>query len=525
MAKHGWRWDQIHQPTPLTPLAQNFLEYKVSGMWKGLAAIGRPMRMERVFANGYSFLTSLPVGADAAEFLAKVEEHDLENRLGRLLDLWEEEYRPEVEALFGALQTWASDDESLPDLMGRFDELAAISRRLGELHSVAFGISGVGQQRFEAFCTAAFGASGALIASEAIAGMPNKSLESADRLWQFSREALALPAVAALLRERAPTDFLVGLDATEGGAEFRAALDGYLDVNGHRNESFSELAFPTWREDPRFVVFLLKSYLDAPEEQSPAALHARTMEKREARTEEARQRLDDAESFEEFLEAQRIGQQRTILIEDHNYHIDQRAFSAQRVPCLAIGERLVRQGSIDAAEDVFYVFAAELQEAAADPAVRYQDRVAERRADRERWLRILPPNVIGDGEVRVNEQMGSFLGPVDAEPSEPGEVRGVAASPGIVRGTARVVLGLDQVDRLERGDILVTYATAPPWTPLFAVAAAVVTDAGGPLSHAAIVAREYGIPAVLGTKGATARIEDGMLITVDGNKGVVRIEQ
>ena len=70
-----------------------------------------------------------------------------------------------------------------------------------------------------------------------------------------------------------------------------------------------------------------------------------------------------------------------------------------------------------------------------------------------------------------------------------------------------------------------TYATAPPWTPLFAVASAIVTDAGGPLSHAAVVAREYGIPAVVGTKAATSRIEDGMVITVDGTEGVVRLER
>ena len=198
-------------------------------------------------------------------------------------------------------------------------------------------------------------------------------------------------------------------------------------------------------------------------------MHARTAEKREARTEEAQRRLNDDEKFAEFLEAQRIGQQYTILLEDHNYHIDQRGFSAQRVPCLAIGARLVEQGTVDAPEDVFYVFVTELHDAASDPGVRYQQRVTERRAERERWLQTLPPNTIGEGEVVMIEQMIDFFGPVEAEPSEPGEVRGLAASPGVVRGTARVIRGLDDIDRLERGDVLVTYATAPPWTPLFAV--------------------------------------------------------
>ena len=87
-----------------------------------------------------------------------------------------------------------------------------------------------------------------------------------------------------------------------------------------------------------------------------------------------------------------------------------------------------------------------------------------------------------------------------------------------------MILTLEEVDKLAPGEILVTYATAPPWTPLFAVAGAVVTDSGGALSHCAIVAREYGIPAVTGTKTGTAAIEDGMLLPVDGTEGLVRIE-
>ena len=138
--------------------------------------------------------------------------------------------------------------------------------------------------------------------------------------------------------------------------------------------------------------------------------------------------------------------------------------------------------------------------------------------------RRLPPNTIGEAAAQFDAMQAEFFGPLEAEPSAAGEIRGLAASAGVVRGTARVVRTLDEVDKLQPGDILVTYATAPPWTPLFAVASAIVTDAGGPLSHAAVVAREYGIPAVVGTKAATARIEDGMVITVDGTEGVVRIE-
>jgi pyruvate,water dikinase len=101
--------------------------------------------------------------------------------------------------------------------------------------------------------------------------------------------------------------------------------------------------------------------------------------------------------------------------------------------------------------------------------------------------------------------------------------RGVAASPGMTSGTARVLHGPDDFGQMQPGDVLVASITTPAWTPLFAMASAVVTDIGGPLSHSSIVAREYGIPAVLGTGVATKRISSGQRITVDGTEGTVRL--
>jgi pyruvate,water dikinase len=104
------------------------------------------------------------------------------------------------------------------------------------------------------------------------------------------------------------------------------------------------------------------------------------------------------------------------------------------------------------------------------------------------------------------------------------EIKGQPASRGVVRGRARIIESLAQADRLQAGEVLVCGTTAPPWTPLFAIAAAVVTDTGGVLSHSAICAREYAIPCVVATQVATKVIPDGAMITVDGTKGTVTIE-
>jgi pyruvate,water dikinase len=116
-----------------------------------------------------------------------------------------------------------------------------------------------------------------------------------------------------------------------------------------------------------------------------------------------------------------------------------------------------------------------------------------------------------------------FWGTRNLRSDRPNELKGNAASAGVARGPARVLATLDEARRFQPGDVLVTRTTMPPWTPLFAVASAVITETGGILSHAAVTAREYGLPAVLCVENATRLIKDGQPLEVDGSNGTVRI--
>ena len=118
-----------------------------------------------------------------------------------------------------------------------------------------------------------------------------------------------------------------------------------------------------------------------------------------------------------------------------------------------------------------------------------------------------------------------FWGGPPQEASAPGQLKGNAGSRGVASGPARVARTLDEAKAIQPGEILVAITTMPPWTPFFGIAAAVVTETGGPLSHCAIVAREYGIPAVVGAFGATEAITTGQWITVDGGTGLVTITE
>jgi rifampicin phosphotransferase len=198
------------------------------------------------------------------------------------------------------------------------------------------------------------------------------------------------------------------------------------------------------------------------------------------------------------------------------------------VPMMALGRKLMDARVIDEAGDVFFLRLDELTHLASSPTG-MQATVAERKADLARYERMEPPQSIG-APLIVDDRPGPsqiihryFFGTL-APPSDEQVIRGSGASQGIVTGRARIVRSLSESGRLEPGEVLICRTTAPPWTPLFALAAAVVTETGGILSHSAICAREYGIPCVVGTQVATSRIPDGAIVTVDGNKGTVTIE-
>lgn len=184
-----------------------------------------------------------------------------------------------------------------------------------------------------------------------------------------------------------------------------------------------------------------------------------------------------------------------------------------------LGQRWAQRGWLTQPDDIFFLTVSELEKLVAngDPLVLEHDvhgLVANRRLAYEYWFTVVPPDVIGpDGE------------PVVEEEKETAVLEGVAVSGGRVRGIARIVLDPREAARLHAGEILVTQATDPGWTPVFPLVSGLVLEIGGQLSHGAIVAREYGIPAVLNVKGAMRRIRDGQVITVDGNRGKVFIDE
>jgi phosphohistidine swiveling domain-containing protein len=226
--------------------------------------------------------------------------------------------------------------------------------------------------------------------------------------------------------------------------------------------------------------------------------------------------------FDKLLEAA----QRFAIIHEEHVALFTLGWPVMRRAVLRIGANLRERGLIARDEDVFFLQRDELVAGLAASSNRdFRSSVARRRQICERQRDLVPPMTLGTVSPFLKRAFDKALGTLGgSSKAEEHAVTGMAASPGRATGPARVIRRVEEFDRLQPGDILVSPATTPAWTPLFARAAAVVTDIGSLVSHASLVAREYGIPAIVGTGDATARLRDGQVVTVDGGKGTVDID-
>jgi len=354
-------------------------------------------------------------------------------------------------------------------------------------------------------------------------------MEGDRALWSLSRAARSIPEVREILSKQAAGEIIPALEKSAAIQPFLADLHKWLVYYGQRLNSVFALDQSSWIEDPTPAIQNLLAYVSMPDlrpEMEPAALAA----EREKAVAEARAKLAGypqpiVARFETLLKAAQVA---TVVHEDHNFWIDQRCFYHVRRVIMEFGGRLAQAGTLDAVNDVFYLTTDELQ---SGRDISMKRLVQERKTEMEHFSRVTPPPMLGtapafemtDGGSMVRAMFKGEMSPAPTGNSERSKVKGLPGSAGVARGTARVIRSLAEAGKLQPGDVLVAIATEPPWTPLFATASAIVTDSGGVLSHSAVVAREYRIPAVVGTGTATSTFHDGQLLEVDGNAGTVRV--
>src|SRR6478735_4018119 len=354
-------------------------------------------------------------------------------------------------------------------------------------------------------------------------GLPHNVTTEMDlALWQLA-EAIRADAGAAALFDAAVSDNAGVPELArryrdrELPAVVQSGLAGFLGRYGHRAVAEIDLGVPRWSEDPVHILGVLANYLRLEDpEQAPDRQFSRAARDAEAQA----QRLATAAGQRGRLRAAlvRAALERTRMFaglrELPKYHIVE-ALAAVRGQLQAIGTELAGTGRITDADDVFFLDLVEVREGLAGRALHRV--VALRRADyaRELGRRHIPRVLLSDGtEPEALQSRAAGTG------AAAGVLGGTPASAGTVTAAARVILD-PQGARLEPGEILVAPSTDPGWTPLFLTAGGLVMEMGGPNSHGAVVAREYGIPAVVGVPDATSLIATGQRITVDGGEGTV----
>jgi phosphohistidine swiveling domain-containing protein len=310
-----------------------------------------------------------------------------------------------------------------------------------------------------------------------------------------------------------------------GWPEFWRRLADHLTRFGH---TISDLDFakPVLVDDPGQILETLKFFLSN-QAQNPYKRQeeASAARKQATRAIVARLRGFHLTVFQRLVEwAQRLAPLREDALADVGL-----GWPVMRQMLREIGQRLVSHKVINTSDDVFWLTINQLQEAAdaldvGQLQADYQASVAERRATWEKEHALTPPVAlpIKDGARFLGIDFTNVM-PARTNQAEGDVLKGIAASPGSITGVARVIHGPAEFEQMRQGDILVARITTPAWTPLFALAAGVVTDVGGPLSHSSIVAREYHIPAVLGTGVATERLSSGQRIIIDGDAGTVTV--
>jgi pyruvate,water dikinase len=321
--------------------------------------------------------------------------------------------------------------------------------------------------------------------------------------------------VIAYLEQAKEEHFLDGLITLNGGRKICDAMTIFLDKYGMRCEGEIDITRTRWSENPLVLVPVILNNLNNLLPGESQRKFQKGLQDAMNKEKELLQRLMELPDGEQKAKETKrmIGLVRNLsgYREYPKYDIVSRYF-IYRKALLKDAEELVRRNVLADKEDIYYLSIEELYEVMkygkADPAL-----ILQRRKEFRSYEKLTPPRIMSsDGEV--------FAGEYDQAGLPAGAIPGLAVSSGVVEGRARVILKMEDAE-IEEGDILVTTFTDPGWTPLFVSISGLVTEVGGLMTHGAVIAREYGLPAVVGVENATKLIRDGDWIIVNGTDGYV----
>jgi pyruvate,water dikinase len=558
-----WFWNSMHFPVPMPAFDAICIDspYQAVGTWQNrVFAVPPAMGIDYRIVNGYVYISGNPVTdpdqiAERADFFQKRAGHYFAN-WGELYGKWKEKMRALIAELddleVPQLPKYEPDEVALgEDRNTAFYELLnAYGRvlRLGDMmwqHHFEFLLLGYGAYAtFAEFCKGNLPDIPDQHIAQMVAGIDVLLFRPDAELRRLAHLAIDTGVDDAFVEGRTPPEIDSALVSSEAGRAWLSELEKVKDpwFNMATGDGLYHY-YRSWLDDPSIPYASLIGHISA----------LRAGEQITRPTEEIeRERERLASEYESLLEQEVRGAfnellslSRTVFpyVEEHKFFCDYWFLTRWWNKIREFGALLAEHGFLEDGEDIFHLTRHEVASAfdelvltwatggrALGPA-HWPPIVARRKQILERLSEWTPPPALGVTPEAVTDPMTIMLWGVTTErvqewarQQDGGHVlNGAAASPGVVEGAARVVKTVDQVADIRDGEILVCGSTSPAWAPIFSKITATVTDVGGVMSHAAIVCREYGLPAVVGTGRATSQIRTGQKIRVDGTAGTVTL--
>jgi phosphohistidine swiveling domain-containing protein len=548
-----WVYDDLHNPQPLSPMHEDI------GLWTQscdhmFRRFGTPFATDWIpkNVNGYLYTAQIPgnhdfrldnvevgtrYGAAAAtdpEFYAS----KIGTYLGAVLptygqqfaDWWRDRLVPEMKHNFDYLEGMLDkqDELTLMELACLLEDAIDMHDRHWKIHWMLNFAQLSATLNLRAVMEKTHGKIDEALLGRLQNSAKDRNWDSIEALWKMKQEAKADPTLADAFKYETAGEIIAALKGTERGRKFiEERVVPYQKEFGWHAVWSHEFVFPTVFEHMEPVIELVRGYIET-DYDYPKTIKVLSDDIAAA----AKEILEGlkGEALEEMRVANEINLKMAPLTPDHHFYIDQGANAHVRLVLIAIGKKLVAQGVLDAPDDVIFLRYNELRVFMGDPSVLDgRALVAKARAEREKAYTFRPRDWIGTvTKSQLDFPYLNLWGFPEkfnrkAADTVAGQFTGLGGSPGIVEGTARVVLQEDQFDHVRAGDILVCQMTNPAWVALFTKIVGLVTDAGGTVSHPAVLSREFGIPAVVGSSVATQEISSGDRIRVNGTTGVVEI--
>jgi phosphohistidine swiveling domain-containing protein len=533
---HFWL-DDLHCPQPISPMW-----FDIGGWWLTCGYMyrrfGVPFGKDWVAktVSGYLMSAVVPRPAEEEAGLWAYYNMVMPVYADKFLDWWKRRYLPEILRNFEYLDTFPMESSSLPELMILLEEALDIQERHWRLHWMLNLAQFQASITFESVLIALIGDEHKPLVGRILISDEDRNWDSVRELWTLKEKVKKSPRLKRAFDENETADGAMrALSASDEGRQLLKDIDAYKTEYGNKSMYAHEYLYVTWRENPTPIVEALRGYLLSDYDYEKDVRQLR--ENRDAAIKEMWSLVPAGTSADEknkLKTALDLAMKMTPLTPDHHFYMDQGTYARMRLVLMGVGKKIVELGGLDKPDDIMFLKYDELRKLSADlSGFDAKSIVKARRKAREDAFAIRPRlwagtitdwSMYGEPYKQVLwDWPGIYERSKTAAAQPSGSVKGLGASSGVYEGTARVVESAEQFDQVKKGEVLVCKMTSPAWVVLFTKIGGLVTDSGGALSHPAVVSREFGIPAVVGTRTGTQAIKTGQRVRLNGASGLVEI--